>query len=153
MVVCKFFVGLLVTLAVGQLVVWPFLWGVRRLSKVPQRTGEGVPPWIVGAFERTLAFIVGIAAHPNAAWILAGWLGAKLALNWQRPILARATKKQRLEFRVYGISALMAGVLSVGIGYYGGHTTKGGGWSGDVVAPLFACVCERGQEAASTSRQ
>ena len=44
----------------------------------------GVPPLIVGSFERLLAFFLVVFDVEGTATLLAAWLGAKLAASWQR---------------------------------------------------------------------
>ncbi len=129
------FVGLVVALGVGHLVVTCFLTAVRTSFGYPaQRKGTILWPWFTGLFERTLAFVVALADVDGAYAVLIAWMAAKLALNWQRPAAPEADKpvndKKRPtndeERRIYGFSALMAGVLSLGIGVIGGIIARCG---------------------------
>jgi len=116
-----FLVGLLFALVLGHFVVEWFINWVRTKSGVePRRTNAGVDNWIVGLFERTLAFALAFANVPGTYAVLIAWMAAKLALNWKRPLPPKGSKKEERERRVYGISALMAGTLSLSIGVIGG---------------------------------
>ena len=121
-----FITGLAFALGVG-LVVGPFLTWVRTKSKVdPKRPGrEGVPSWITGLVERTFAFAVAFANVEGAYAVLIAWMTAKLALNWKRHPY-KLNKKEERKVRVYGISALLAGTLSLGIGVIGGLIARCG---------------------------
>jgi hypothetical protein len=112
--VLLFTLGLAVALFAHFPVKW-FLDWVRRKSEVDPPTGKRVPNWITGTFERLLAFVLVIAVSQieQVTLILLAWLGAKLAANWQRAPYDELA-------RVYTISALMAGTLSVGLGVLGG---------------------------------
>jgi len=58
--------GLAVALG-SQPIVKSFVHWVREQSGVPvHREGKGVPPWIVGTFERILAFFWNRASHDRA---------------------------------------------------------------------------------------
>jgi hypothetical protein len=121
-----FITGLAFALGVGHLLVGPFLTWVRANSDVdPKRPGrEGVPPCITGLVERTLAFAVAFANVEGAYVVLIAWMTAKLALNWNRP--GADVKEDERQVRVYGISALLAGTLSLGIGVIGGLIARCG---------------------------
>jgi len=117
-----FLVGLLFALVLGHFVVEWFINWVRTKSRVePRRTNAGVDNWIVGLFERTLAFGLAFANFPGTYAVLIAWMAAKLALDWKRPLPpSKGSSKEERERRVYGISALMAGTLSLSIGVIGG---------------------------------
>ena len=51
-------------------------------------------------------------------------MGAKLALNWKKQTFTGLSDADRM-VRVYGISALMAGTLSLGFGVIGGLIARG----------------------------
>ena len=116
-----FLFGILFALVVGHFVVEWFIDLLRRRGGVePRRTNE-VDNRIVGLFERTLAFTLAFANFPSYYAILIAWMAAKLALNWKRPLPpSKENSKEERERRVYGMSALMAGTLSLGIGVIGG---------------------------------
>jgi hypothetical protein len=117
------FVGFIVV-GGGNLVVWLFIRIARWLSDIDFEREEkdvGVPPWLTGSFERVLAFGLLYFSVPDAGAILAGWIAAKLASNWQRRVLA--PKRQR-EIRVHTLIALMAGTLSVSIGAAAGYIAR-----------------------------
>jgi hypothetical protein len=68
---------------------------IRRMSGLPwfrDPSDVGVPPWIVGVFERMMAFLLVyyFGANGDSFTILLGWIGLKLASNWQRRPLASA---------------------------------------------------------------
>jgi hypothetical protein len=69
----------------------------------------GIPPWITGTFERLLSFGLVYLSVPEAGTLLAFWIGAKLASNWQRITASRAT-------RVQAFAALITGTVSVIVG-------------------------------------
>jgi hypothetical protein len=119
MSVLWFLFGLLFALAFGHFVVeWFINWLRTRSGVKPRRTNE-VDHRIVGLFERTLAFALAFANFPGTYAVLIAWMAAKLALNWKRPSSKESSNAER-ERRVYGISALMAGTLSLSIGVVGG---------------------------------
>jgi hypothetical protein len=123
-----FVVGLGFALGLGHLVVKWFLGWVRERSGVPANRAEaGVENWIVGLFERTLAFVLAFANVEGAYVVLGAWMAAKLALNWRRHPFNKDDPNAEREVRVYGISALMAGVLSLGFGVIGGAVARCGG--------------------------
>jgi hypothetical protein len=81
----SFLVGLLFALVLGHFVVEWFLNWVRTKSSVePKRPNAGIDNWIVGLFERTLAFVLVLANFPGTYAVLIAWMTAKLALNWKR---------------------------------------------------------------------
>jgi hypothetical protein len=114
-------------IAVGFLMLpiafWPMrwmLWHLRLASNIPAEREDkdvGVPPFIGGTFERLLAFSLALFAVQHALTLLAFWLGAKLAASWQRFPESR-------EVRVGTFIALMAGVVSVAIGYFAGALVR-----------------------------
>jgi hypothetical protein len=78
---------------------------------------QGVPSWITGTFERMLAFGLAYLKVSDAGMLLALWLGAKLASNWQRIRPNRAV-------RVQSIAALIAGTASVIVGAAAGAIAR-----------------------------
>jgi hypothetical protein len=80
----------------------------------------GVPPWIVGVFERMMAYLLFFffESWGDCSALLAAWIGLKLASNWQRrPLTGRPiTPEQEREIRIQSLVALMAGIISVAIG-------------------------------------
>ena len=113
-----FIVGLAFTLWAHYPVKWFLAWVRTKSGVPPDRPGAGVPNWIVGAFERLFAFGVVLADVENAYAVLIAWMAAKLAANWQRPTVVGDSAVDR-EVRVYGISALMAGTLSLSLAVIG----------------------------------
>jgi hypothetical protein len=79
--------------------------GVRKLP-------PSVPPWIIGAFERLVAFALVYFHVKDAPTILALWIGAKLAANWQRRDAGDKTEEAR-QLRARTFIALMVGTVSV----------------------------------------
>jgi hypothetical protein len=93
-----------------------FLQSIRGESGVVDPpTGPRVPPLITGTFERLLAFllVLFISDVEQVALLLIAWMGAKLASNWQRHPFDNTV-------RVYTVSALMAGTISLSFGVAGG---------------------------------
>jgi hypothetical protein len=127
--------------ALALLAHWPvmlFVDGIRSASDVPtDRRGptppgvprEGVPPEITGTFERVLAFTLALYADKAevVGTVLAAWLGAKLAANWQRQSLSvKINSVENKRVRVYTLTALMGGVLSLAFGVAGGLVARFG---------------------------
>ena len=115
--------GLVVALGLGHVAVKYFVEFVRWMSDVPaEPPGKRVPNWITGLFERSLAFLL-VLFLPDikeVGVVLLAWMTAKLASNWQRqPFKGDGGEADQL-VRVYSISALMAGTLSLGFGILGG---------------------------------
>ena len=118
-------VGLAVALA-SQPIVKSFVHWVREMSGVPvEREGEGIPPWIVGTFERLLAFALILFNVEQAMTVLIAWMAAKLAANWQRQTLVGDNSEVDRKIRIYTLTALMAGTLSLGFGALGGAIARG----------------------------
>jgi hypothetical protein len=63
--------------------------------------------------------------------VLLAWMTAKLAANWQRQPYKGDGGAKDQELRVYSISALMAGTLSLSIGVIGGAIAR---WGAGVVS-------------------
>jgi hypothetical protein len=121
--------GLAVALGLGHVVVRYFLKFVRWMSGVPaEPRGKRVPNWITGLFERSLAFVlvVTITDMKEVGVVLLAWMTAKLAANWQRQPFKGDGGVKDQKLRVYTISALMAGTLSLGFGILGGLIARHG---------------------------
>jgi hypothetical protein len=112
-----------VTVFVGELIVYCFVRIVRWLSNDRERYPHAVPPWIVGVFERTMAFFLFLFAIEAAGTVLIAWMAAKLAANWQRRELTESERKSHW-IRTRTFTALMAGVLSLAIGTAGGSASR-----------------------------
>jgi hypothetical protein len=126
MSVFLFIAGLVFVLGLGHVVVDWFLTWVRRKSELPTDMGiyvAGVPNWITGVFERSFAFVLVFANVPGTYVLLIAWMGTKLALNWKKQPFVGASSDRQV--RVYSISALMAGTLSLGFGVIGGLIARG----------------------------
>jgi len=78
-----------------------------------------VPSWILGIFERLLAFFLVAFTIPQTGPILIAWVLAKLAANWQRREPTGDEEKDAA-VRSQTFIALMGGVLSIGLGAFGG---------------------------------
>jgi hypothetical protein len=102
-----------------------FLALLRRASNFKDpRPKRGVPSIITGTFERLLAFILLVICVDDAFTVLGIWLGLKLAANWQAmPHEDTATSR---EVSVGTLTAVMAGIISVGIGAFGGWLARWG---------------------------
>jgi hypothetical protein len=114
-------VGLLVSLALGHVVVAFFLSQLRRklgLGGKP-RTHDisvaRVPPWLTGTLER-LFFTVLIGSNVSGVpTAMVGWLALKFATNWNR-----AGSSELSTTRAFAMSALLAGLLSMLFATWGG---------------------------------
>jgi hypothetical protein len=98
---------------INRLVRW-----LRRISGVATTRSakeRGVPVFIVGSFERLLAFVLVLFDILGAGTLLAAWIAAKLAASWQRYPVNEANEYGR-EYRAGTLIALMAGIVSVGLG-------------------------------------
>jgi hypothetical protein len=140
-----FVVGLAVATGLGHVLVEWFLTWVRKKSGVPfKASGDQVPNWITGAFERLLAFVlvVTVSEFQQVALILLAWMGAKLAANWQRQPFRGDGSAADQRLRIYTISALMAGTLSLAIGIAGGEIARRGAECMSLVAPQAALLSE-----------
>ncbi len=86
-----------------------------------------VPPWLVGVFERYLAFLlVALGGDAKAVGtVLIAWIAAKLAANWQRQP-GRGSELQDQIVRAHTLIALMTGTLSVLIGASAGWMARAG---------------------------
>ncbi len=97
--------------------VWRWL---RRESDVEEyrpAAEVGVPVWIVGNFERLMAFALVLFLKPKDAFTLLGiWLGAKLAASWHRMPVSNSNKKENRNIRAGTLAALIAGIVSVLLG-------------------------------------
>jgi hypothetical protein len=89
---------------------------VSGMREPPKKEKERVvvPTWLVGGFERSLAFVLVVFDVPGAYTLLAAWIAAKLAANWQRVPVDNSQKER--EVRARTLIALIAGVVSVGFG-------------------------------------
>ena len=109
---------LVAALAVAWLANWPvagFQRWLRRQSDVPETPQQqGVPPWIVGAFERLLAFGVVYFYVEAAPTILALWIGAKLAANWQRREAAPGEPERNIRYHLSAARLATASAISPG---------------------------------------
>jgi hypothetical protein len=123
---------LAVLLIAGSAVILPdpvieeFNKWVRRKSDFKKRTGKVrpyVPTRILGGFERLLAFGIYLFSIPNGGAMLAGWIAAKLAANWQRRAGQGDDETGRL-VRMNTFVALMGGTVSVAIGAAAGTLAR-----------------------------
>jgi ABC-type Fe3+ transport system permease subunit len=92
---------------------------LRRKSDVGETRSakeKGVPVEIVGSFERILAFVLVLFDIPSTGTILTAWIAAKLAASWQRYPTGDKSNEYGREYRVGSLIALMAGIVSVGLG-------------------------------------
>jgi hypothetical protein len=110
-----------VAFAVGVVAVliahWPMAWltGLLRVGSGLRRyrfqSEVGVPPSIVGSFERLMAFGLTVFDFDFAATLLIAWIGAKLAASWQRFPVNDDESGRRV--RAGTMVALIAGIVSV----------------------------------------
>jgi hypothetical protein len=109
----------------GLAIVWFARYPVQWFSNWLYRESDvqpgvkGVPPWIVGEFERLLAFAIFFLKIEDAYTLLIAWMAAKIAANWQRrPWPDEPEEARRLRAETF--IALMAGTLSLFFGVVGG---------------------------------
>ena len=92
---------------------------VRTRSGVPtEKNYVHVPSWILGIFERSLAFILVALAVPGTAIILIAWMAAKIAVNWQSR--NKGSDEEVAEIRTNTMIVVLGGTLSVHLGAMGG---------------------------------
>jgi hypothetical protein len=113
----------------GHFIVVEFQRYLRLISRVPmkrRKRDESVPPCVVGTFERMLAFVLVAFAVTDTALFLTGWIGAKLASNWQRhPIGGKTvTREEERTIRAQSFIALLTGTMSLGFGALGGFIAR-----------------------------
>jgi len=91
---------------------------------------KGVPPSLTGIIERL--FFTVIVAFNVSGFISAmvGWLALKLATNWNRKFW-----DDTYSARLYGFSALIAGLVSMLFAFLGGLIIRGELWAG-----LVSCI-------------
>jgi hypothetical protein len=100
-----------------------FVEKLRKESGVTLELPPSVPPWIVGTSERLLSFALFYFCVENRVTILALWIGAKLAANWQRRGGSQDTEPAR-QIRARTFIALMGGTVSVAIGAAAGAIAR-----------------------------
>jgi hypothetical protein len=101
-------------------------------SVKPEAQGElrGVPPALTGLIER-LFFTVFVAFDvPGVVAAMVGWMALKLATNWNLKYWEKTPSA-----RMFGFSALLAGLLSMLFAFLGGLIVKGKLW-----AHLVSCI-------------
>jgi hypothetical protein len=109
-------------IALILLAYWPVGWFLCWLRSQSRILGTrsvqetGVPPGIVGNFERLLAFFLVLFQVDGTYAILAAWLGAKLAASWQRVPIETEDAEAGRQVRAGTLSALIAGIVSVLVG-------------------------------------
>ncbi len=114
-------IGLLTSLGVGHLVVDGFLRSLRRRSGLgdkPVAHDIAVPrvaPWLTGLVERLFFTILVASGASGVPTAMVGWLGLKLATNWNHP-----GWKELSTSRAFAFSGLLAGLLSMLFAYLGG---------------------------------
>lgn len=107
-------VGLVITTLVGHFVLVAFLDWLRGRSGLEKKTLRGVPAGITGITERIFfASLVAVDASGYSTAMM-GWLALKLATNWNHP------DRKDDDRRVWAFSALVAGLLSMLVAFFGG---------------------------------
>jgi hypothetical protein len=117
--------GLTISLVIGGLATWLFLWLLRKwiCSSERLRLSEGsksVPAWLTGVLERlffTILVGLNVSGAPAA---MVGWLALKLATNWNHP-----DWKDKPDARTFAFSALLGGLVSMLFALIGGLICAG----------------------------
>ena len=130
-------IGLTFSVLGGWLVTWPSLTLLRKWMRLPEKPKSqgkskprGVPPTLTGMIERLFfSVLVAFSVEGFAAAMIA-WLALKLATNWNRDFWKKTSSA-----RLYGFSALLAGLVSMLFAFLGGLIAKGELW-----AELAACI-------------
>ncbi|TKD44795.1 hypothetical protein [Azotobacter chroococcum] len=116
--------GLLFSLLLGHFIVEYFLWALRKKMALGEKpllldNPKRVPPWLTGAMERlffTILVALNISGTPAA---MIGWLGLKVATNWNHP-----DYKDNPKARSFAFSGLLAGLLSLLVAFVGGRICR-----------------------------
>jgi hypothetical protein len=115
----KWTVGIVLSVVVGGFVTSFFLallrWSVA--AKKPEGT-KGVPAWLTGAIERAFFTVVIGLGYSEVLAAMIAWLGVKLAANWK-------ARLREPDGRVFAISAVLAGLVSMLFAYMGGLVVSG----------------------------
>lgn len=119
--------GLLFAVIVGGVVTPLFLYTVRGLlglGSKPKENIKRVPPWLTGFVERfVFTVLVGLEVA-GAATAMIGWLGIKLAANWNRKDMENVAQS-----RPFSFTALLAGLVSLMFAALGGAVASGKLWA------------------------
>jgi hypothetical protein len=130
-------VGLTFSVLGGWPVTWLFLKLLRKAMRLPEKPEpkkkkdpRGVPAALTGIVERLfftvlVAFNVAGIGAPMIAWIV-----LKLATNWNSDYWNTNSLA-----RLYGFSALLAGLVSMLFAFLGGLIVRGELWAG-----LASCI-------------
>ncbi len=84
--------------------------GHRRIENLPERRGS-VPGWITGLLERTFFTLATAVSPPATIPAMIGWLGVKLAANWQRAKPTEATRSAAFLAVAVGLLAMLFSLL------------------------------------------
>ncbi len=130
-------IGLTFSVVGGGLVTWAFLKILRKWMRLPpkpktdgKKAPRGVPPFVTGAVERLFFSILVAFSVEGFAAAMVAWIALKLATNWNRDFWKKTSSA-----RLYGFSALLAGLVSMLFAFLGGLITKGELWAG-----LATCI-------------
>ena len=127
----RWVIGLLVSLVAGWVIIYLFLFAIRRSiglghkpslggAKLEEGKSPRVPGWVTGIVERlffTILVAVDVQGIPTA---LVAWIGIKLATNWNHPDWRASAST-----RAFAFSALLAGLLSMLFAFLGGWICSG----------------------------
>ena len=131
------FIGLTFSVLGGWPVTWLFLKLLRKAMRLPEKpkpkgknAPRGVPAILTGMIER-LFFTVLVAFNvAGVAVAMIAWIALKLATNWNRNYWKKTSSA-----RLYGFSALLAGLVSMLFAFLGGLIARGELW-----ADLASCI-------------
>jgi hypothetical protein len=128
--VLQLILGLLFALGLGHFAVEKFLTWLRKRMGLPSKPQQSAgtapaPPWLTGMVERFFFTLVVAFDVSGAATAMVGWMGAKLAANWNRPDLQGQTDEEKVTQARFAFSALLAGALSMTFALIGGLIAKG----------------------------
>lgn len=117
--VIAWIVGLVLSALVGYMLVGVFLFWLRAKLGVPfEKESPGVSPGITGGMERIFFSSLVAADASGYATAMIVWLALKLVANWNRPDETERTR------RLWGISGLVAGLMSLWVALLGGLFIK-----------------------------
>lgn len=134
----KFVPASLVGLTISVIVAGPV---VRRFNKClkdqlprhfEERDNERVAPWLTGMIER-FAFTFVVMAYPGgAAAGMFGWLGLKMAANWNKDAITtiseeddrKAARFEKLTWNRHAFLGLLTGFISMCFAWVGGVVAR-----------------------------
>lgn len=89
----------------------------RKESLSEKASVRGVPGWATGVIERCFFTMLVALDAQGVPGTMMGWLAIKLATNWNHP---NWNRDKPAVWRAFAFTALLAGLVSMGIAYFAG---------------------------------